>query len=58
MYESADLHVDNFHHLLIAVSEESAKSHALVPYVPSCLEIIIACPRALVPKHFLRALVP
>ena len=28
---------------------ESAKSRALVPYVPSCLEIIIACPRALVP---------
>ena len=28
---------------------ESAKSRALVPYVPSCPEINIACPRALVP---------
>ena len=28
---------------------ESAKSRALVPYVPSCPEIKSSCPRALVP---------
>ena len=46
----------NLLNLLILL--DSAKSRALVPYVPSCLGIIIACPRALVPEHYLRALVP
>ena len=35
--------------LRVVCVEESAKSRALVPYVPSCPEINIACPRAIVP---------